>query len=1405
MKKRGRIITLMILSVIAFAAVTLSMVFAFPQRVEAECVFDQFKEGEYVTKTAYTDVDGNKAFAIFAGEDGVSVDLRKQFQGVFETSFVALKASDGGLGSSLFDIIFRSDKDLTFSLSIRRNGADSFAYVSANDKKMGIHPEMVGFTSMVDRAETYTNVRSANKYDVVFDPSLMTILVNGKLIWDFSKTTNDGYNVGFTLDKFAKYDVSLVFERSSGESALAFYKLCGEDLGGQVIRDTGAPTFFVDKKADAFLGMDYTIPEATVFDFVDGEINDYYVNCFAPDGRKIFDGSITGKETFKVDRIGEYSIVYAAMDTKGHTASYTVCVSAVENDDCKVELSDTLVSSAPLNSSVSVPSGFITSKLLCHDTDNLAVRKIYFGTEEIMNLSDKDNENVTLDISKKGTYFVKYSYEKFGLSCEKTFEITVTDSGYEDFVLQKEYASDTSFVIPTVNYYDGANKVTATPTLTYPSGKTSTSDCVLDEVGEYALKYSCKGKPDSVAKKFMVSFAASSLFDVAYGTVTDAHSYIHDDLVGVQVALTAAGSLKYNNVIDFTGKTKDDYFIELIVTPSEYLNVDFSQLFIRLTDTENPDNWVEIKAFDMASNRADGTYVRARRNDTPLVATGGGPDTFKPDDARYGGYPVLHSFRGSANGVDLRTQTLKFAFDPNDKSIYSDSNGMDYPVYEYTRLVANLCDPTWCGEWDGFTNNTAYLSIYCSSIATIANFMILNIDGNDLGSYTIDPAVKPVITVTGVDETIMPYAVAGEAFPVPDAYATDAFNRILDLNVEVYENYGLASQKKVAVTNGSFTPEKAGSYSIRYYARDYYGNVTEKVLPVTAYASGAYDGALKFNYSSTEPTDYKEKVVGKYIALTRVEWSGGAGYLHSSVKVTGPDGGARESFDYKGSSVFFADKVGTYNVAYSVKDYLGKTQGFSLSISVGSGSGPALLEDITLPDVFIEGFSYRLPTPKAYFHSTGGYLDPVIEITDGNGVYNLEGDVYKPVRASNTDEIKIKYSYAGTTVEKTVACKSVKNTDGGIDITRYFTAENGTLISSMKSIEFNTSSENNSLTLDIPVSVVGLDFSLDVGKLVETDKENVAFDGLDITLSDYYDPYYKVLLSYRRSDDKISYSVNKGTPVLTVGSFTTASADNLQFSYSSSTYEIYNRKATNIGIVKNYLTGEPFDGFKSGFVSIKISLIGVKGSSSIEMFSLNGQPLTSTQLDRIKPIVYTKDDFGGRSVIGDVIGTGTASAYDMLSGVAKVLVSVTSPSGKVVKSTDGKEIKNLSADISYNFKCTETGAYEITFVATDSSKNKGLATKRINVVDETPPVVIINGEIRSEVSVGTTMSIPSVTERNGKKCTVNVMVYDPDYAVFKTVFDGKYTFDKKGTFIVRYFVFDDFYNCVIIDYTVKVS
>ena len=64
------------------------------------------------------------------------------------------------------------------------------------------------------------------------------------------------------------------------------------------------------------------------------------------------------------------------------------------------------------------------------------------------------------------------------------------------------------------------------------------------------------------------------------------------------------------------------------------------------------------------------------------------------------------------------------------------------------------------------------------------------------------------------------------------------------------------------------------------------------------------------------------------------------------------------------------------------------------------------------------------------------------------------------------------------------------------------------------------------------------------------------------------------------------------------------------------------------------------------------------------------------------------------------------------------------------------------------------GTYILTYVATDASGNEGTATRTVNVVDTTGPVITIAGGTSVTVEVGSTYTLPwkvTVTDNSGSR------------------------------------------------------
>lgn len=1375
--------------------------------VEAETVSSILDGKNIAIEYGYANDDGRKGLLISTQNDTGFCSLERKFVGGFEMEFETLYNADGKYGAGHIAFDFISDSGNSFSLHIERDGNLSSAYVEAEGEKMGINRQNTGFTALLNKSDIYTELVSSASYTVTFNPSEMKVYVNSILVWDFSEENNDGRNVGFSYDSFQTYNVGFSISEIADEARILTYQINGEELSGSVLKDTSGPAIFVEKVSEAVVGKAYQIPQATAYDFTyNKDISEVSFEVYAPNGDKV---ALTGdsKEAFIPEQEGAYVILYKAKDEKGNTGVYSLNVQANTTYNSEIVLGGYLSSQAPKNSELTIPCAVVVSDIFDYQFNiRYANVSVLLNGTEIDGLSGEANEAKTLRITQAGEYKVIYTYKQNGLEECDEYVVNATEYGYTDFFVSEFYATGEELQIPAVSYFNGTNNVPATAVLTLPSGETVTGEkIVFEEIGEYSLNYiaSAETEAQSISKTFTVTYESSDLFDVTYGKIATGYSSINNDLFGVQASLTQASTITYKNVIDFTGKTQDDIFLELIATPSKYYNVDFTQFLIRLTDTEDPNNWVEIKAFDMASNRADGTYVRARRNGTAYVAAQDGYKTIKPTNPGYGGYPVLHSFRGNVNNKDYKGQTLKFSFDPTTKMLYSDSNGMD--SNKYGTILADLCDPTWCGEWDGFTNNTAYLTITCASIVTSANFAILTVDGKDLtneNGRTISNHA-PKLTILEQNCEVMPKGVVGMEYKIPTVMARDAFNQTLTVDLKVYRDYELAGQEEIA-HNEYFTPEQAGEYTIVYSATDYLGQTTILKKQVTVYGENAYANELKWTYEFVGNEEYTDLIVGKYIGIEECQWTGGAGSIQTSIDVYDPNGDVVKIFRNKNILMFFAEEAGQYIVEYRAIDYLGQEVVYTKELDVIDSTAPVLKDAIILPDYVIDGITMTLPSPIAYDYQEGKEVAPIITVQDGNGESVLNSTVYTPSIVNHGDIVTITYKYGSTIITDTAIGLKAKTEETGLDMCKYFVATAGELVADTKCITYTTNTPDSILTFSKAIPVSGFKFVYNIGASIDEIWGNAAFNGVEITLSDSADPYYKVKLQFVASGNEVLFSINNGNPVKTVGSFTAESLVDLQFSYASATHDIFNIKGTKIGTIKNYLTGEQFEGFTSGKVYMAIRLMGVSGDSSIRLYSINEQPLSSTAFDRIKPTIISKSDIGAIS-LGDTVDVFTAYATDILSNVGEVVVNVKSPDGLYVTAKDGTVLKNVPATKVYQFVCEQVGTYDIRYSVKDSAGNNGQLKRLINVADKEAPVVTLKGNVPEKAKENATVELPQVTVEDATECTVSLMIYDPYSATYTSVSDYKYTFTKKGTYTVRYFVFDSFYNCVIMDYKIVVS
>ncbi|MEC7178105.1 MAG: immunoglobulin-like domain-containing protein, partial [Candidatus Thermoplasmatota archaeon] len=134
-------------------------------------------------------------------------------------------------------------------------------------------------------------------------------------------------------------------------------------------------------------------------------------------------------------------------------------------------------------------------------------------------------------------------------------------------------------------------------------------------------------------------------------------------------------------------------------------------------------------------------------------------------------------------------------------------------------------------------------------------------------------------------------------------------------------------------------------------------------------------------------------------------------------------------------------------------------------------------------------------------------------------------------------------------------------------------------------------------------------------------------------------------------------------------------------------------------------------------------------------------------------ITYSATDSSGNQ------GTATRTVYVVDTNAPVITVLGDNPATVELGSTytdagataDGGETVTTSGTVDTN----TVGVYTITYTATDSSGNQGIATRTVNVVDTTAPVITVLGNNPETVEVGSTYTDAGATADGGETVTAS--------------------------------------------------
>ncbi|MBQ8725716.1 MAG: hypothetical protein IJY84_01265 [Clostridia bacterium] len=960
------------------------------------------------------------------------------------------------------------------------------------------------------------------------------------------------------------------------------------------------------------------------------------------------------------------------------------------------------------------------------------------------------------------------------------------------------YVGDT-IKIPEEQIDFEGEKVPASVVITSPSGgKFQGNALVVEEVGLYTVDYfaTYNGATKSLPQKRIKAIRKPhDLFLLnEQATATDGAFIYNENYKGVRLAVSNGGLVTFDKIIDLTNLTKDDVLIEFIVEGSKEGSPDFTNLTITLTDVEDSDNVVNVSLVDSGTNYfGKGTYIKTGA--TGQVLTGYEGNTLHTNPQF--GMAIRHTFKKQVDGYDYKT--AKISFDYLSKTLYASD---EYYAQEPTfAKIADLDSPAdFATLWKGFTNGKVRLSISASGLsAATANLIVTKVLNFDLSCNDFNDVTAPELIVDLDGEKTPPVSYIGAKYKIFDVIATDDFDDLIKLSTDVFYRASVGADPiDVKVEDGYFTTSRVGIYTIEYQAVDRSGNLARKTIEVYC---GIDEKQIEIQTDDVDQSVLAYDVV-EIGGIETVQASGGNGNLSISVEVADPDGESVQLI----KNQFVAYKVGEYTVKYLAKDYFGNENSVSVKITVTSPDKPIFIDDINLPERFMKGFKYNLPSAKAK-EWVGGIESDAVVTLKANGVVT-DGNI-----TADGESVTVEYIADGESGE-TVYSKTIPVIDAnnGKDQEKYFYGKGISSVTNEKDFVkavFNEDSQLNFANL-LQAHKFSLGFSF------EENAKNFAV--MEVKLTDSQNAKVSVTLKLTFNGNEISLT----TPYSDIEGTFSASQGEYELAYNNSTLKIIDKNAQTCGTVEKDDNGNDFVGF-SGGVYLSILFKGVTGDSSIQLISLNNQVLGyrtgryENRRDRIEPQIFIAESYAVKNVFGQIAKVSAGSAFDVLGYVEEFSATVIAPDGSVV-------LDNVSAYESHEITLNQYGEYRLTYYALDSHGISYTETKLISVVErELPKLKVL--KLADSFRVGETVTIPTyeVSDNSGVYCVdvilvmpnneARLLIHDEngekisklnkDDTAYENAFkasENSFRLLKEGKYILRFFAYDENYNYVTVEF-----
>ena len=1322
------------------------------------------------------------------------------------------------------EILVNGDLSGDFSLEAGSSNITSYMLVftdSLNGNTLAIDAKVAGSKVVLSLGGTLegenieissVTVSGGTKVKYIFEPAALAMKVED--IHGTAYTLSEP--TGLPISGFESYSVAVKIISASEEGRFDIYSLCGYDCIVKSMYSSSEfkPSVYVKAESYAVYGEPFSVPVAKA-SVLGGERIEKINAVVYENGTKKASGSVPSElKQVTFDAKGSAEIVYTATAKSGIETIYTLKLSILEAG----EVYNTFV---PDGNTEDITIGTNTEVFLPYvvNSSTLNVSEAAYypslvyiigpdGTFEDFSGAESAKAQKAR-FNKAGEYTVTFK-DRSEKGNALSYQIMVEDElvGLDGVMIEEFYEYGSDFIMQPAKLYYKGESAEAEVTAVAPNGTQFHSNFIFSMGGIWKLIYSAElsGGEQKTELELTVYERADGSFScktssVGYETLADGNS-------GVLLTSPADEEIVFERTVDLSsakvntetyttepneGETflhiKDRNpngsfcLIDFNVVNTDAATLDYSRIYIRVTDVYDEENYFEIRIADGAFAGAGGmSYIRARavgQSFSGLDVRNGkygqqGAEELKPTQDGFnesGGFLMSYGFQKSGS-EHKREDSFKIYYDNQNKALFAISGT------QYCSLICDFDDPRFSSIlWDGFTTGEAVVSIRMGNISNSAKLIVYSVGTYDFTSEYLQDKEAPVLELDSSAATSA-YALIGRPFPVFEARSFDKnYSKVV---VKVYQG-----SEEISVENGYFVPQKPSVYTLAYYAVDAFGNCSETIyVSVRAQSPGK-------GISLTVENKETAALLGRIYYAPDYEVKGASGVVDSFFGWRKKGEG---NFIQSTDGMIRFPETGTYEVIYKVIDYLGQSAEDSFEVIVTETDVPVVESNFSFYKMMFTGeaFGYEIPVLPAYIYTAVGIeqAEESIRIYDGDALIETlqPGDIFSPDHKYAGKTLTAKYFVEGSEEDFEysfiVRIKEEGNKQG------YFLQdENVSYSESESSQPIFTMSENGgfSFVKELLADNFSITFYFPEGA--------DAFGTVKLILTDSYNTAESIAISFKKRGGDIVASTDGVNWYDCAGDWNSSAG--LFIGYRSAGKKFVDSMDSSLGVPDFTTDGRTaFKGFSSGKVYFRLETIGVTSPVSLCVTEINNQQMSVTT-DRTAPELFVFGSYPGYD-IGDTVTVLPAVAGDVLHQYKNLTVSVFTGSEKFpvyIKDINGTEIRDLPADKEYYFTASAYDSYTVLYTCYDTSEreNKKTLSITIAVSDKEPPVAsLIQSTLSAKVGESINLKNFLVVSDNvtpEEELIIDISVRQNRLREYAEE-DGSYTFLSAGKYYIDYLVRD---------------